>query len=149
MTFVAENLSPHPEGGHFREVYRSAESVTDARKTQKSALTHIYFSLAKGEVSRFHRVEQEEVWNLYRGGLRLWILNPENGELQSLELSESENQFCAVIPPGHWQAAEVIGQEVLVGCTVAPGFDFSDFELIHAGHPLCPPIREAGLAHLL
>ncbi|MDF3127859.1 cupin domain-containing protein [Kiritimatiellaeota bacterium B1221] len=149
MNYLAENLSPHPEGGHFREVYRSSQSVVNAKGSPKSALTHIYFSLASGEVSRFHRVEQEEVWNLYRGDLRLWILNPDTLGIHSLELSAAQNQFCAVIPPGHWQAAEVIRQEVLIGCTVAPGFDFSDFELIHADHPLCATIRGAGLTHLL
>ena len=149
MTFVAENLSPHPEGGNFREVYRSAQSVVDARGTSKSALTHIYFSLKPGEFSRFHRVEQEEVWNLYRGELRLWILDPDTRKITSLALSSHQNRFCAVIPPGHWQAAEVIRGDVLVGCTVAPGFDFSDFELISSDSLLCHPLREAALEHLL
>src|SRR5690606_22725158 len=128
MPTRAENLSPHPQGGRVRDVHRSRESVIDQRGQNKSALTHNDFSLSRGEVSRFHRVVQEEIWNLYRGEIRLWILDPETEDLRPITLSAEENRFCAVIPPGHWQAAEVLGDEMLAGCSVAPGFDFSDFE---------------------
>jgi len=150
MNYTASNLQAHPEGGRFREVYRSAETVEPKNGTPKSALTHIYFELKKGENSTFHRVEQEEVWNLYRGaGLKLWILNPETNDLSCEELSASANTFCCVIPPGHWQAAEPLDGDVLVGCSVAPGFDFEDFELITHDHPISGILKEQGLDHLI
>ncbi|WFB34351.1 cupin domain-containing protein [Kiritimatiellota bacterium B12222] len=148
-TFTATDLSPHPEGGRFKEVHRSKLSVTNQAGQQKSALTHIYFSLNQGEVSRFHRVAQEEVWNLYKGKVRIWLLDPETLTITSTELSEANNCYCTVIPPGFWQATEPLSPEALVGCSVAPGFDFSDFELITPEHPLCDPLRKAKLSHLL
>ena len=125
------NLTEHPEGGRFLEVFRSSAVVTRADGEARSALTHIYFSLNDGEVSRFHRVQADEVWNLYKGsGLYLYTWDGSDSPPQKHELSASSNSYCHVVPAGVWQAAEPIGASVLVGCSVGPGFDFQDFELI-------------------
>jgi predicted cupin superfamily sugar epimerase len=125
------NLIDHPEGGRFLEVFRSEAKVVRANGETRSALTHIYFSLNKGEVSRFHKVTSDEVWNLYQGeGLYLYVWNGSDTPPEKIELSASAGVFCHVVPAGYWQAAESIGEKVLVGCSVGPGFEFADFELI-------------------
>ena len=125
------DLIEHPEGGRFREVFRSAKTVSTQDGTIKSALTHIYFSLKPGEVSVFHRVASDEIWNLYQGsGVNLYTWGGTNTPPKRITLSASNNRFCHVIPAGIWQAAQPISDTVLVGCSVAPGFEFSDFKLI-------------------
>ena len=125
------DLKEHPEGGRFREVFRSAKIITTQDSRAKSALTHIYFSLKPGEISRFHKVASDEIWNLYKGsGLNLFTWDGTNANPSCITLSASENSFCYVIPAGMWQAATPISDEVLVGCSVAPGFEFSDFTLM-------------------
>ena len=128
------DLIDHPEGGRFREVFRSTARVTTGAGENRSALTHIYFELRRGEVSRFHRVRSDEVWNLYQGdGLRLVTWDGTEKAPISTELSVAAQCFCSVVPAGHWQAAEPIGDGVLVGCSVGPGFEFVDFELMAPG----------------
>ncbi len=125
------DLIDHPEGGRFLEVFRSNAVITRPDGQTRSALTHIYFSLNKGEVSRFHKVQSDEVWNLYKGnGLNLYTWDGSDAPPQRHELSATSNSFCHIVPAGIWQAAEPIGDSVLVGCSVGPGFDFDDFELI-------------------
>jgi uncharacterized protein len=124
-------LTEHPEGGRFREVFRSAQIISTDQGLKRSAMTHIYFSLKADERSRFHKVTFDEVWNLYQGtGLRLYIWDGTETPPQCITLSARENCFCHVIPAGFWQAAEPLSDTVLVGCTVAPGFEFEDFTLI-------------------
>ncbi len=125
------DLTEHPEGGRFREVFRSGNIVTSPDGRSRSALTHIYFSLRPGEISRFHKVSSDEVWNLYQGtGLRLYLWNGTSAPPERTILAAGNNCFCRVVPAGMWQAAEPISDAVLVGCTVAPGFEFSDFALM-------------------
>ena len=125
------DLIEHPEGGRFREVFRSAKSVTTQDGATRSALTHIYFSLNPGEVSRFHRVASDEIWNLYQGaGLYLYVWDGTDAPPARITLSADENCFCHVVPAETWQAAEPISDTVLAGCSVAPGFEFDDFTLI-------------------
>ena len=127
-------LTEHPEGGRFREVFRSAKIVLTEQGSERSALTHIYFSLNSNERSRFHKVTSDEVWNLYQGaGLRLYTWDGTETPPKCITLSPENNCFCYVIPAGTWQAAEPISETVLVGCTVAPGFEFDDFMLIDPG----------------
>jgi predicted cupin superfamily sugar epimerase len=134
--FQAEDMKPndlieHPEGGRFREVFRSSQMVSNHHNITRSALTHIYFSLNPGEVSRFHKVASDEVWNLYQGtGIKLYTWDGTDRLPQCVTLSANENCFCHVVPAGIWQAAEPLSETVLLGCSVAPGFEFSDFELI-------------------
>ena len=125
------DLLEHPEGGRFREVFRSARTVIEPGGESRAALTHIYFSLSPGEVSRFHRVSSDEVWNLYRGaGLTLTIWDGTDAPPEQVTLSTDSECFCMVIPAGVWQAAEPLDEQVLVGCSVAPGFEFTDFEMM-------------------
>ena len=121
----------HPEGGRFCEVFRSNATITTTSGETRAALTHIYFSLEQDEVSRFHKVTSDEVWNFYQGsGLRLYTWDGTDTKPTCTELSAESNCFCYVVPAGHWQAAEPIDGTVLVGCSVGPGFEFADFELI-------------------
>ena len=125
------NLQEHPEGGRYKEVYRSKSSVHTSVNKMRSALTHIYFSLNKGEISLFHKVKSDEVWNLYEGEeLLLYLWNEETEKLDSVKLSKQYKEYCHVVPAGIWQAAKSTKGTVLVGCSVAPGFEFEDFELM-------------------
>ena len=126
-------LKPHPEGGHYAEVHRSGALVQplDGRGT-RAALTTIYFLLAAGEVSRWHRVQSDEVWHFYEGApLRHWIADPSGESITCVELGRVEGNQRPVraVPAGSWQAARSSGEYTLVGCTVGPGFDFNDFML--------------------
>ena len=128
------DLIEHPEGGRFCEVFRSRRIVTSQDGDKRSAITHIYFELKPGEVSRFHWVASDEIWNLYQGsGLYLYTWDGSNTAPTRTILSSENNSFCHVVPAGTWQAAEPILDRVLVGCSVAPGFEFADFKLIEPG----------------
>ncbi len=129
-----DNMVDHPEGGRFCEVFRSIERVTTGKGESRSALTHIYFSLKPGEVSKFHRVTSDEVWNLYRGrALNLYVWDGTDTPPKCITLSREDDNFCHVVPADCWQAAEPVSDTVLVGCSVAPGFEFNDFTLIDPG----------------
>jgi hypothetical protein len=124
-------LAPHPEGGHFRELYR-APSPSGGR----SALTTIYYLLAPGENSAWHRVKRaDEVWYFHAGdALELRLAASADGyeaHRLGLDLAAGERPQL-VVPAGSWQSAHSLGQWTLVGCAVAPGFEFGDFELAPA-----------------
>lgn len=138
------DLEEHPEGGKYKEVFRSLHKVEAKHLGERSALTHIYFQLDAGEVSAFHKVSSEEVWNLYQGeGIRLYQWDGESEEVEVIDLSKSANQFCHVVPAHHWQAAEPIGKSALVGCSVAPGFEFQDFVLLRDCSGLAEKLKKA------
>ena len=126
-------LKPHPEGGHSRETFRDGGLAPAGRdgNVGRSSSTAIYFLLRAGEVSRWHRVDAAEVWHFYRGaplelsvGKQIYILGPEIDEAQAPQI---------VVPAGAWQAARSLGDYTLVGCTVAPGFEFAHFEMAPDG----------------
>lgn len=124
-------LIEHPEGGRFCEVFRSERIVSIEEGSTRSALTHIYFSLGPGEVSRFHRVASDEVWNLYQGtGIILYTWDGTGNPPEITILSAENKEFCHVVHANKWQAAEPLSGTVLVGCSVAPGFEYSDFKII-------------------
>lgn len=133
------DLAPHPEGGWYRETWRSGpESVPDGYPGPRAAATVIYFLLLPGEHSRWHKVRSDEVWLWHSGG-PLTMLVGGDGELPaaSPEVVTVGPDLTAgqvpqhVIPGRHWQMARpAAGAEVLVSCVVAPGFDFADFELL-------------------
>ena len=128
------DLIAHPEGGRFREVYRAATQVRTGAGADRAAVTHIYFALDPGEFSCFHRVTSDEIWNLYEGdGVRLHLWGGTSEPPTTVELTRSDRSYCHVVPAGVWQAAEPLGAAVLVGCTVAPGFEFADFTMLRAG----------------
>jgi predicted cupin superfamily sugar epimerase len=127
-------LQPHPEGGHYRELFRSAQAVqpADARPA-RSALTTIDFLLAAGEYSAWHRVQSDEAWHLLEGGpLRLWLLSPALDTLTAVDLAPAGRAGHPrhVVPAGWWQAAEALGKYAYCGATVGPGFDFADFSFL-------------------
>lgn len=116
-------LLPHPEGGFYRETFRSALTLDLPDGRRRAASTAIHYLLPAGAWSAWHRVASDEVWHHYGGGsLHLHLLGT-----GSLLLHPDDPQ--AVVPAGVWQAAEPVEEAVLCGCTVAPGFDFADFEL--------------------
>lgn len=124
-------LKPHPEGGHYRETFRDSRIVEGSR----AASTAIYFLLARGERSHWHRVDAAEVWHYHAGHTLMLRIADSKGERTirlGADLSAGE-QPQAVVPAHAWQAAESTGDWTLVGCTVAPGFDFAKFELAPPG----------------
>ena len=147
-------LRPHPEGGYFREIFRSAHKVQPLdERSARSALTTIYFLLVKGQHSRWHRVASDEAWHFYEGDpLEVyWIDDRGVVHEEVLATGNSNANPMCVVPAGCWQAARPLGEYSLIGCTVAPGFDFQDFELISEGSAVLADIRSlrATLADLL
>ncbi len=124
-------LAPHPEGGYYREVYRH-----QPEKGGRGDATTIYFLLKAGEVSRWHRVDALEFWHYYAGGsLTLDISEqgkPPQSHLLGTDLSAGQEPV-AVVPVNAWQSARSNGDWTLVGCTVAPAFEFSGFEMAPEG----------------
>ncbi|MEJ0100324.1 MAG: cupin domain-containing protein [Pseudomonadota bacterium] len=120
----ALGLQPHPEGGHYAEVFRSTERVQIPRG-ERRALTTIDFLLARGEFSAWHRVRSDEVWHLLEGGLLLHVATPDLARIETIELGATTRRH--VVPAGAWQAAEASGDFAYIGATVGPGFEFADF----------------------
>jgi predicted cupin superfamily sugar epimerase len=124
-------LTPHTEGGHYRELYRSAEKVQLADGRIRSAITAIHFLLGSGDISRWHRVESDELWHFCEGSpLELHEISRDLSDYTVHALDPREGSYFAVIPAGRWQAARSTGGYTLVSCMVGPGFDFSDFRLL-------------------
>ncbi len=125
-------LTPHPEGGYFKETFRDAVSGSEGR----AASTAIYFLLRSGEISRWHKVDATETWHWYAGAaLKLSISPDRNGPVKHIQLGTdwaNEERPQAVVPANAWQQAQSLGDWTLVGCTVAPGFEFSGFEMADA-----------------
>jgi predicted cupin superfamily sugar epimerase len=120
-------LTPHPEGGHFRETFRDTRVDANGR----SLSTAIYFLLADGERSHWHRIDAVEVWHFYAGSALILDVADGDGR-RSIRLGPdlaAGEVPQAIVPARAWQAAESTGDWTLVGCTVAPGFDFATFEL--------------------
>jgi predicted cupin superfamily sugar epimerase len=127
------DLAPHPEGGHYRETFRDHHLVEGGR----AASTAIYFLLAAGERSRWHRIDAVEVWHWYAGAPLALSLAEESRTSTVLlgpSLAAGERPQ-AVVPARAWQAAESLGAWTLVGCTVAPGFCFAGFEMAADDRP--------------
>ena len=123
-------LQPHPEGGFYREIYRSSRPVDPADgRAPRRALTTIYFLLPRGTHSPWHRVASDEVWHLYEGHLELFTAPPAVDRVERTRLGAALTFDGPVqtVPAGWWQAARPIGPFALAGCTVAPGFEFEDF----------------------
>lgn len=129
-------LKKHPEGGYFKEIYRGGEmTLIDPpdRRLKRNYSTSIYFLLEGKQVSKFHRLKSDEIWHFYDGSpIKIYIID-EKGKLSENILGKRMNDeavFQTVIRKNNWFAAELINKKTfsLVGCTVSPGFDFSDFE---------------------
>lgn len=129
-------LQPHPEGGYFREIFRSTHKVQPLDdRSARSALTTIYFLLVKGQHGRWHRVASDEAWHFYEGDpLEVyWIDGRDVLHQEVLGRGTSSALPMCVVPRGCWQAARPLGEYSFMGCTVAPGFDFQDFEVLSEG----------------
>jgi len=129
------DLIPHPEGGFYRETFRDSEG-SSSEKGQRAHSTLIYYLLRAGEESRWHRIDAAEIWHFYLGeGLELFTAE-ENGPAQRHVLGpnlERGEMLHFAIAKGIWQSARPLGAFALVGCTVAPGFEFSGFEFAPEG----------------
>ena len=126
------DLQPHPEGGHFRETYRDPVLIDDTR----AASTAIYFLLQAGEVSRWHRVDAAEMWHWYAGAPLCLAIVDEHKQPLNIELGNDligGEVPQAVVPKLAWQQASSRGDWTLVGCTVAPAFEFAGFEMAPDG----------------
>jgi predicted cupin superfamily sugar epimerase len=127
---AALELKPHPEGGHYRETFRDPETANG-----RAHSTAIYFLLKGGEISRWHRVDAVETWHWHKGApLELTIAKNGNTARHVLgpDIERGERPQ-GIVPKGAWQMAKSLGEYTLAGCTVAPGFEFSGFELAPEG----------------
>jgi uncharacterized protein len=137
------DLKPHPEGGHFRETFRDTPppyppppAGEDGEGVARAASTAIYFLLARGERSRWHRVDAAEIWHWHAGAPLALEIVAASGSRERITLG---NDLAAgerpqgIVPAHAWQAAQTLGDWTLVGCTVAPGFEFAKFELAPKG----------------
>lgn len=138
---IAElDLMPHPEGGYFREIHRSITSVwLDDGRTERSALTVIYFLLTDDELSRWHRVSSDETWHFHEGDpLELLVADREFRHVDTHLLGPLGQATAPVriVHGGSWQTARCTASYTLVSCSVGPGFDFADFDMLrdHRGH---------------
>lgn len=133
------NLLPHPEGGYYKETYRSQESIAqsalpDKFNSERNYCTGIYFLLTSDNFSAFHRIKQDEMWHFYEGSALYVHIIDEAGKYSRVEVGmdlDNGQQPQFVVPAGSWFASSVKNKNSysLVGCTVAPGFEFDDFEL--------------------
>lgn len=131
-------LQAHPEGGYYKETYRSKDrlhefKLPDRYKSSRVFGTSIYFLLTAESNSNFHRLNSDEIWHFHTGGAaKIHFISPQ-GDLSTKTIGidlEAGEQLQVVIPKHYWFAAEIIsGDYILVGCTVAPGFEFEDFHL--------------------
>jgi hypothetical protein len=126
------DLKPHPEGGHFREMFRNMRQVENGR----AASTAIYFLLARGERSHWHRIDAVEVWHWHAGAPLQLEISQGDGSIKHVTLGSNlahGERPQAVVPAQAWQAAQTLGNWTLCGCTVAPGFEFKHLELTPKG----------------
>ncbi len=122
------DLKPHPEGGHYRETFRDSRQDANGR----AASTLIYYLLGAGEVSEWHRVDAVEVWHWYAGAPMVITTSPNGHDASAQHLGpelRAGQRPQIVVPAGHWQTATSLGAWTLVGCSVAPGFEFAGFEM--------------------
>jgi predicted cupin superfamily sugar epimerase len=138
-TFWIETLGlvRHPEGGWFRETYRSTETIAASAlperfRGERCFSTAIYFLLQRGDISALHRIHSDEIWHFHEGAaLTVQLITPQ-GEWREILLGRNPSRgerFQGVVPAGCWFGAETLGDFSLVGCSVAPGFDFADFQM--------------------
>jgi len=126
------NLKPHPEGGWYREIYRSRDHV-QTRRGLRSAITTIYYALERYQISRWHIVDTDEIWHFYEGApLELLAYHPQARALIRCVLGDTSesHERVAVIRKGVLQAARSLGDFSLVGCSAGPGFEFDGFRFV-------------------
>ena len=136
------NLEPHPEGGWYKQTYKSNEEIAESALPERFGAnrffsTAIYFLLEQGNFSAFHRIKSDECWHFYAGDALLIYIIEQTGELKVISLGndlEKGQSFQYVVPANCWFASRPapISEYCFVGCTVSPGFEFEDFELADA-----------------
>lgn len=143
---AALGMRPHPEGGHYVELFRSEQRVRQlARNVERAAITTIYFLLAAGEHSRWHRVQSDEIWHYHEGdAIELLLFNEAGLRRMRLGPVSRETRPTVVVPAGTWQAARTTGAYTLGACTVGPGFEFADFSLAVDWPEIAARIANAG-----
>lgn len=144
------NLEKHPEGGWFREIYRSEDVAPESGLPKnftgkRNFLTSIYFLLEDNDFSAFHRIKSDEIWHYYTGSSAIEIFLLEKGKLKKYLVGNNPDRdqtFQVIVPKNTWFAARLQNPEgyALAGCTVSPGFHFDDFEL--AGEQLLKEFPE-------
>ena len=123
-------LVPHPEGGYYAVVYESKQAVTSpVVNKDRKAVTHIYFLLLKGQVSIFHSVAHDEIWNFYQGD-PVKLIKYNGSTVEEVIIGSGCRDYVSIVEGGVYQAAETTGVYSLVGCSVAPGFEFEDFSFL-------------------
>ncbi len=125
------NLQPHPEGGFYNETYRS-DILVETPHGMRSASTAIHFLITKDSISHFHRLSSDEGWHFHLGSPLKIIEITKEGDLIETILGSNFNsseKLQYIVKAGNWFASTSLGEYSFVGCTVAPGFDFSDFEM--------------------
>ena len=139
-------MRPHPEGGHYAELFRSRHRVNvPTRDVERSAVTTIYFMLVAGEFSRWHRVVSDEIWHFHEGdAVELLLFDEQGFRRRRLGPVSRETRPTVIVPAGTWQAARSTGAYSLGGCTVGPGFDFADFSLAVDWPEIAAKIASAG-----
>ena len=123
-------LVPHPEGGFYAVVYESEQSVkSPVVNKDRKAITHIYFLLLKGQVSLFHKFDHDEIWNFYEGD-PIKLIKYNGSKVEEDIIGPGCSDYASIVEGGVYQAAESTGAYSLVGCSVAPGFEFEDFSFL-------------------
>ena len=144
----ALGLQPHPEGGHYRRIHASGLLVLpEDGRGARPALTAIHYLLGPGECSRWHCVASDEAWHYIEGApLALFDADPgfEQVEMRALGPFAPGAEPLRVVPHGRWQAARSTGAYTLVACTVGPGFDFADFEMLRDQPGMADRVRALG-----
>ena len=153
------NLLPHPEGGYYKENYRSKEIINNTALPNRfdgdrAFSTAIFFLLERGDFSAFHRIKSDECWHFYSGGALLIYVIQNDGQLEIIKLGnniENREVFQCVIPANCWFASIPAPQSEysLAGCTVSPGFDFKDFEMAEAKNLIIAFPQHAEVINLL
>ena len=158
------HMQPHPEGGYYAQTYAAGELIPRAALPgrfggDRPFSTAIYFLLENHNRSALHRIQSDEVWHFYAGGsLNVYVIDLASGTLSVIRLGNRPDRgevFQAVVRAGCWFGAKPVGEPnvpafSLVGCTVAPGFDFNDFELADSGTLLAQfPQHEAVIKRLI
>lgn len=156
-------MESHPEGGYYVQTYQATESIPQTALPSRFGgdrpySTAIYFLLENHNRSALHRIQSDEVWHFYAGGpLNVYVIDPESGTLSVIRLGTNPNRgevFQAVVPAGYWFGAKPVGLPSdlpfsLVGCTVAPAFNFAEFELADKATLLTQFPQHAGVIDLL
>lgn len=139
-------LEAHVEGGHYRRIYESTSRITlGDEQRERSMATSIYYLLCAGEISRWHRVDADEVWHWYEGEpLEMLRFDPVERQLSRHVLGpvDQDSAPVFVVPAGYWQAARPLGHYALVGCTVAPGYQWRGFSTLEDEASVIDMLRE-------